>query len=595
MPRDRLIQYRLGTAAQWTTANPVLEVGEPGFETDTRKVKIGDGITAWTSLAYSTGGSGITDVVQDTTPQLGGDLDLNGHNVGAASAADLAKLPGIAAGAEVNVNADWNAVSGDAQILNKPAVQAPITLTTSGTSGAATFVSNTLNIPQYSAGGGGDASTNTATSVDGEAVLFSGTAGKTLKRATGSGVAKLTSGVLGTATAGADYVAPGGALGTPSSGTLTNCTFPTLNQNTTGSAATLTTSRNIDGQAFNGSADITVIAPGTHAATSKTTPVDADELPVSDSAATFGLKKLTWANLKATLKTYFDGLYLNQNTTGSAATLTTARTVQTNLASTSSASFDGSANVTPGVTGTLPVGNGGTGAATLTGIVKGNGTSAMTAAAAGTDYVAPGGALGTPSGGTLTNCTGLPVAGITASTSTALGVGSVELGHASDTTLTRSSAGVLAVEGNTVPVNTTSAVHTAGTIELGHASDTTISRAAAGSIAVEGVVVATIKPRVSSLSNTTSVSVNADSFDMVVDTGITGAITLNNPTGTPGEGQKLSYALTGTAARAISYGTAFEDGPATRPTTTTTTQRLDILFIWNGATSKWRCMAQGSA
>jgi hypothetical protein len=35
-------------------------------------------------------------------------------------------------------------------------------------------------------------------------------------------------------------VAPGGALGTPSSGTLTNCTFPTLNQNTSGSAATFT-------------------------------------------------------------------------------------------------------------------------------------------------------------------------------------------------------------------------------------------------------------------------------------------------------------------------------------------------------------------
>jgi hypothetical protein len=85
--------------------------------------------------------------------------------------------------------------------------------------------------------------------------------------------------------------------------------FPTLNQNTTGSAATLTTPRNIDGQAFNGSADISVIAPATHAAASKTTPVDADEMPLADSAATFGLKRLTWANLKATLKAYFDTLY----------------------------------------------------------------------------------------------------------------------------------------------------------------------------------------------------------------------------------------------------------------------------------------------
>lgn len=50
--------------------------------------------------------------------------------------------------------------------------------------------------------------------------------------------------------------------------------------------------------------------------------------------------------------------------TGSAATLTTSRTIQTNLASTTAASFNGSANITPGVTGILPLANGGTGAAT---------------------------------------------------------------------------------------------------------------------------------------------------------------------------------------------------------------------------------------
>lgn len=44
----------------------------------------------------------------------------------------------------------------------------------------------------------------------------------------------------------------------------------------------------------------------------------------------------------------------------------------------------------------------------ITGVLKGNGT-AISAASAGTDYVAPGGALGTPSSGTLTSCTGLPV------------------------------------------------------------------------------------------------------------------------------------------------------------------------------------------
>ena len=56
---------------------------------------------------------------------------------------------------------------------------------------------------------------------------------------------------------------------------------------------------------------------------------------------------------------------LNQNTTGSAATLTTGRTIQTNLASTSATTFNGSANITPGVTGTLGGANGGTGLTTF--------------------------------------------------------------------------------------------------------------------------------------------------------------------------------------------------------------------------------------
>lgn len=52
--------------------------------------------------------------------------------------------------------------------------------------------------------------------------------------------------------------------------------------------------------------------------------------------------------------------------------------------------------------------------------------------------------------GTLTNATGLPLSGLVSSTSTALGVGTLELGHASDTTLARASAGVMTIEGKRV-------------------------------------------------------------------------------------------------------------------------------------------------
>ncbi len=55
------IQVRRGTAAAWTTANPILAEGELGFETDTLKLKAGNGLTAWNALAYISGAGGGTD------------------------------------------------------------------------------------------------------------------------------------------------------------------------------------------------------------------------------------------------------------------------------------------------------------------------------------------------------------------------------------------------------------------------------------------------------------------------------------------------------------------------------------------------------
>ena len=53
------IQSRRGTASQWTSANPTLAAGEWGYETDTGKVKIGNGSSAWNSLGY-TGAGDVT-------------------------------------------------------------------------------------------------------------------------------------------------------------------------------------------------------------------------------------------------------------------------------------------------------------------------------------------------------------------------------------------------------------------------------------------------------------------------------------------------------------------------------------------------------
>ena len=47
-----IIQIRRDTASNWTSANPTLANGELGIETDTSKIKVGDGSTAWSSKTY---------------------------------------------------------------------------------------------------------------------------------------------------------------------------------------------------------------------------------------------------------------------------------------------------------------------------------------------------------------------------------------------------------------------------------------------------------------------------------------------------------------------------------------------------------------
>jgi hypothetical protein len=103
-----------------------------------------------------------------------------------------------------------------------------------------------------------------------------------------------------------------------------------------------------------------------------------------------------------------------------------------------------------------------------------------------------------------------------------------------------------------------------------------------------------IQPRVlASTANSATPTLNTDSYDMMVITGQSVAITsfTTNLTGTPVNGQKLWISITGTTAIAITWGTSFESSTATLPTTTVSTNRLDVGFVWNVATTKWRCVA----
>lgn len=103
--------------------------------------------------------------------------------------------------------------------------------------------------------------------------------------------------------------------------------------------------------------------------------------------------------------------------------------------------------------------------------------------------------------------------------------------------------------------------------------------------------------RLGTVVSSATPAINVGATDVFTITALAANITsmTTSLTGTPEASQRLWIAITGTAARTISWGASFEAGPVALPTTTTLTQRLDNLFIFNSATSKWRCMASGSA
>ena len=78
------MQQRRDTAANWTSADPTLLAGELGYESDTGKLKIGDGSTAWSSLAYEPGFSlsayplATSDIADDaiTGDKLANDITI---------------------------------------------------------------------------------------------------------------------------------------------------------------------------------------------------------------------------------------------------------------------------------------------------------------------------------------------------------------------------------------------------------------------------------------------------------------------------------------------------------------------------------------
>jgi hypothetical protein len=173
----------------------------------------------------------------------------------------------------------------------------------------------------------------------------------------------------------------------------------------------------------------------------------------------------------------------------------------------------------PATGSTLTISDGKTLTASNTLTFTGTDASSVAFGAGGT-VLYSGGALGTPSSGTLTNATGLPVSGITASTSTAIGVGSIELGHATDTTIARSAAGVVTIEGVEVVTLSRTQTLTNKTLE---AAVLTSTLTAGGGVGTNGQVLAStgtgvqwVTKDVSTIDSLTDVVISAPEADQVL-------------------------------------------------------------------------------
>lgn len=126
----------------------------------------------------------------------------------------------------------------------------------------------------------------------------------------------------------------------------------------------------------------------------------------------------------------------------------------------------------------------------------------------------------------------------------------------------------------------------------------------AGTVRANGVDVTTISgtqtltnkritKRTGTATSSATPTINTDNVDFYSLTAQTVDITSfsTNLSGTPTTGQTLWIAITGTASRALTFGSSFEASTVALPTTTSGTSRLDMGFVWNSVTSKWRIVA----